>query len=671
MGRNPLRHLILATLLLGGLLACTPKPSPKTTDDFTLEAALPALVSLRMDEVFLGNLGALADRLPGRPDLADPYGRFALGGLAVALVDQQAALPRLLGADSREPAALSRFIRQVGQKAGGGSGNLGAAVESLAAAWSTEGDLSPALAFAKGTHPAAPAFRALLASRLLAALEGVLDTPEGERGAVLQQAFPTLPTPPATDMARTAFPSALSLLGDLLRDGAGPEEGLRRIFAALEQQAAGNLGKRVFPLPLPSGQTARPGAVQAGLAGPYTPLLLWIVSPEGATAGFRPTIRWSAGGPAQVQPPEEAVARGRFPAEALAARTLQVSPEAREALQSLARAAAEQEAVAYQNLNGLGILSGERGERGLPVLLDLRGDPPARLLQGALAALAQTGFSDLRFAAPGTVGRSLAFFYRNPPPLPGIAPLAGPRVLVLVGAGAARVYGPPGPSKVSRDGWPEGVQVGSEGAGPLRVDVPWSREEGFRGRLSQVVGLWRDRTRAAVPVDVVAGSPDLPALAMLDAAMEVFASPGAPFGDLGTWFPGLSCAQGGACPSAIPVLYSPARPPKEKAPVTVTETRPAGFCDPQAVQRTILGRSGAYRACYEQELQRYGRLEGRLELRFTIEPDGSVSGITVVQNELNRTVEACVIRQVSQLKFPKPDGGVCVIRWPFRFQPGG
>jgi len=43
----------------------------------------------------------------------------------------------------------------------------------------------------------------------------------------------------------------------------------------------------------------------------------------------------------------------------------------------------------------------------------------------------------------------------------------------------------------------------------------------------------------------------------------------------------------------------------------------------------------------------------------------------VVQNELNRTVEACVIRQVSQLKFPKPDGGVCVIRWPFRFQPGG
>ncbi|MBP7124904.1 energy transducer TonB [Myxococcota bacterium] len=671
MGRYPVRHLVLASVLSAAWCACSQKPPPEARDDFTLDAALPALVPLQLDEFFLGNLAALADRVPRRPELAEAYGRFALGGLAAAMIDQHTALPRLLGADPREPSAVPRFLRQVAQKVAGATPDLAGATEALAAAWGTEGDVSPALAFAKGSHPAAPAFRALLAARLLAALGGVADSPEGERGLAFQQAFPTLPTAPTNDITRTAFPAGLALLSDLLKAGAGPEQGLGRIFATLRQQADDRLGNRVFPLPLPSGQAARPGAVQAGLPGPYTPLLLWVVSPDGASAGFRPAIRWSPEGPSQALPPEDAASRARFPAEALGARSLQVSPEAREAFQALARASAELEPMAWPNQAGIGILSGERGDRGLPVLVDLRGDPPARILQGALAVLSQAGFTDLRFAAPGTVGRSLAFFHRKPPSLPGIAALAGPRVLVLVGSSSAKVFGPPGAQKVSREGWPEGVQAGSAGQGPLRVEVPWSREEGFRGRLAQVVGLWRERTRAGVPVDVLAASMDLPALAMLDAAQEVFASPGPPFGDLGTWFPGLSCAQGGACPAAIPVIFSDAKPPKEKVQVTVTETRPAGFCDPQAVQRTILGRSGAYRACYEQELQRYGRLEGRLELRFTIEPDGSVSGITVVQNELNRTVEACVIRQVSQLKFPKPDGGVCVIRWPFRFQPGG
>lgn len=671
MGRYPLRQLVLAAMLSGSLLGCSSRPPPQTPDDFTLEGALPALVSLQLDEVFLGNLAALADRVPRRPELAEAYGRFALGGLAAAMAGQHPALTRLVGSDLRDPSALPRHLREIARKVEGADRELGTAIESLAAAWSTEGDVSAALAFAKGTHPAAPAFRALLATRLLAALEGVVDAPETERGLLFQQAFPTLPTGPATDMTRTAFPAALSLLGDLLKAGAGPEEGLGRTFATLRQQAADRLGNRWFVLPLPAGQAARPGAVQSGLAGPYTPLLLWAVSPEGAGAEFRPAIRWSPEGPVPLQAPEEAAARSRLPAEVLAGRLKQVPPEAREALGALARGAAEQEPMAWPNLNGIGILSGERGERGLPVLVDLRGEPTARVFQGALAVLSQAGFTDLRLAAPGTVGRSLAFFYRKPLSLPGIAPLQGARVLVLVGPASAKVFGPPGSGKVSREGWPEGTQVGAEGQGPMRVEVPWTREEGFRGRLAQVVGLWRERARAAVPVDVLAGTPEIPALAMLDAAQEVFASPGSPFGDLGTWFPGLSCAQGGACPAAIPVIFSDAKPPKEKAPVTVTETRPAGFCDPQSVQRTILGRSGAYRACYEQELQRYGRLEGRLELRFTIEPDGSVSGITVVQNELNRSVEACVIRQVSQLRFSKPDGGVCVIRWPFRFQPGG
>ncbi|MBM4386728.1 MAG: AgmX/PglI C-terminal domain-containing protein, partial [Deltaproteobacteria bacterium] len=125
------------------------------------------------------------------------------------------------------------------------------------------------------------------------------------------------------------------------------------------------------------------------------------------------------------------------------------------------------------------------------------------------------------------------------------------------------------------------------------------------------------------------------------------------------------------CVTHVPVLFSNAQiPPAPKEEVEMKANLPPGFCDKDAVKKVILGRSGAYRACYEIELQRRPELTGKIELRWVIDFDGSVVEIVVLSDGLNnKGVMDCLTKNIKQLKFLKPEGGVCVIRWPFVFTP--
>ena len=209
--------------------------------------------------------------------------------------------------------------------------------------------------------------------------------------------------------------------------------------------------------------------------------------------------------------------------------------------------------------------------------------------------------------------------------------------------------------------------------GIARYATPWKADKGFGGALGRMVKHFRKAGWPSPVVEVVIRAKDVKAGIVVDAAAEIAGSDEKPFPGLSDFFPGLVCPASGLCAGAVPVLFSDmvVQAAKAEEPAAVVE-RPAGFCDKGAVARTIAGRAGAYRACYERELTRRPDLEGRIEMRFTIEPDGSVSGIAVTGNTLGvKGIEECLVRQVSGLKFPKPDGGVCVIRWPFKFQPGG
>jgi len=97
----------------------------------------------------------------------------------------------------------------------------------------------------------------------------------------------------------------------------------------------------------------------------------------------------------------------------------------------------------------------------------------------------------------------------------------------------------------------------------------------------------------------------------------------------------------------------------------------AGFCQRNDIQSKVMQRAGAIRACYEQQLQIYENLAGKVTVRWTVNIEGDVDGASVLDSTLgNSAVEQCVMRAIRRIRFAKPEGGVCVVQWPFVFNPG-
>ncbi len=666
--RHSMWRLAAALVLVAAMSGCGKKEAP----GFTLQGALPVLESYALNDAFLGSLASLKEGAAGDPVLAAAYARFAVGALAVGLADQNPSVSRLIARDGAAPATISQFLGSTALIAKGAPAPLPDVLASLALAFSKgPGDLAPALKYAMSDAEAAPAVRALVAFKLTDGLRVALAAPESERGHQLQAAIPGLPTVMTLDPRQTAFPATLRSIEELLKRGAGAEAGLTRVFGRVSNAMTSAMAERAFPIPVSLVAEPRPGAPGTGVQGTYLPLLALSLDAEGVKAGVRPAFGWSEGKAVDLS------AESGFPgALAVPLKELDdLKPPATETASAAigkARAVAESiEPLAFPTAVGAGVLSADRGDRGRPALVLAAEGLPAIALEGALSLAAAAGVTDLRLVPPGPVGRVLPAFFKELPTLQGVESPKGARILMVLTPAGADLY-PPAKATLPVSGWPEGAVAVADGKKLFKVTVAWTGQTGFASRLAETIGSLRSRAQTSPLVDVVIRAKDVSTTEILDAMAETLGAPGAPFGGLATFFPGLACMQGGPCPSTLPVLFSGAALPKPSKPqVVMAETRPSGFCDKNAVQRVVAGRAGAFRACYEAELQRYGNLSGRVEVRFTIEPDGSVSGISPTLNELNANVESCVVRQVSQLKFPKPDGGICIIRWPFRFQPGG
>lgn len=97
----------------------------------------------------------------------------------------------------------------------------------------------------------------------------------------------------------------------------------------------------------------------------------------------------------------------------------------------------------------------------------------------------------------------------------------------------------------------------------------------------------------------------------------------------------------------------------------------SGFCQRNNIQQVVLMRAGAIRACYEAQLQIHEGLAGKIAVRWTINLEGAVEGATVTENTMgNMAVQECILRTIRNMRFAKPEGGVCVVSWPFVFNPG-
>ncbi|MEY3014230.1 MAG: hypothetical protein RIT45_2965 [Pseudomonadota bacterium] len=94
-------------------------------------------------------------------------------------------------------------------------------------------------------------------------------------------------------------------------------------------------------------------------------------------------------------------------------------------------------------------------------------------------------------------------------------------------------------------------------------------------------------------------------------------------------------------------------------------------CDRGDIVAQVKKRASALRACYERELMSRPTLAGKVDAMWTIDLQGAVQNAKVAASSIkNARVEDCVLRTIRRVRFKVPDGGVCVVRWPFVFQAG-
>jgi hypothetical protein len=111
---------------------------------------------------------------------------------------------------------------------------------------------------------------------------------------------------------------------------------------------------------------------------------------------------------------------------------------------------------------------------------------------------------------------------------------------------------------------------------------------------------------------------------------------------------------------------------KTRAPkVRMGQTTVSGRLPPEVIQRIVRQNYGRFRMCYEQGLSRNPNLEGRVQVRFVIGRDGSVSNVQNGGSDLpDSGVVSCVIGAYYGLSFPQPEGGIVTVVYPIMFQPG-
>ena len=102
----------------------------------------------------------------------------------------------------------------------------------------------------------------------------------------------------------------------------------------------------------------------------------------------------------------------------------------------------------------------------------------------------------------------------------------------------------------------------------------------------------------------------------------------------------------------------------------IGEMKSGGFCDQGNIEGVVKQRAGAIRACYEQELQLHDGLSGKVAVRWTINLEGKVDAAAVTNSTIGSAkVESCIITVIRRMRFASPEGGICVVQWPFVFSP--
>ncbi|MDG0817555.1 AgmX/PglI C-terminal domain-containing protein [Bdellovibrio svalbardensis] len=100
------------------------------------------------------------------------------------------------------------------------------------------------------------------------------------------------------------------------------------------------------------------------------------------------------------------------------------------------------------------------------------------------------------------------------------------------------------------------------------------------------------------------------------------------------------------------------------------ESEIIGGLDREIIAQYIKSKLGQILYCYERQLSANPDLFGKVAVKFTIGPTGSVEQQLIGDTTLkNATVEGCILNRVAAWKFPNPQGGTRVlVTYPFLFK---
>ena len=94
-----------------------------------------------------------------------------------------------------------------------------------------------------------------------------------------------------------------------------------------------------------------------------------------------------------------------------------------------------------------------------------------------------------------------------------------------------------------------------------------------------------------------------------------------------------------------------------------------GSLDKEVIRRVIRKHINPVKICYERKLVVQPGLEGRVNVQFVIDADGTVPVSGVSSSTLNDpSVEDCIGEAICSWEFPKPTGGgIVIVSYPFNF----
>jgi len=98
-----------------------------------------------------------------------------------------------------------------------------------------------------------------------------------------------------------------------------------------------------------------------------------------------------------------------------------------------------------------------------------------------------------------------------------------------------------------------------------------------------------------------------------------------------------------------------------------------GGLDKSLIDAVIKRNMAQIKYCYDRQLAKHPTLSGKITVKFVIAKDGSVSKASIDKSSFGaggKLVKSCVAGRFKKFKFPKPNGGIVIVKYPFVFTPG-